>query len=264
MVLWISLSMVVCQCTEPFLKAHLVLADGVHVSVWLVLSTGSAATRLVQLLPRFELKLGPGTGAARWRWYQHAEHTSNARHTCESTCAAGGAETLFLTYVCGLQEVERLSVLPHLVVLDLVGNPVVSATDGYRLLLLFKLRALKVLDGVAADAAELAAAQAAYAGRLTLSLLVSIRGSTGGEWVQQHWLLGLCEQFEGQHSHFSKRELEHGLIMSCAGNDGYTPGTPSTQVLPCETPLPSHVAHILCASLCCRRRSCSQAASCPP
>jgi hypothetical protein len=72
-----------------------------------------------------------------------------------------------------LQEVERVSVLPHLVVLDLVGNPVVSATDGYRLLLLFKLRALKVLDGVAADAAELAAAQAEYAGRLTLSLLVS-------------------------------------------------------------------------------------------
>lgn len=66
-----------------------------------------------------------------------------------------------------------MSVLPHLVVLDLVGNPVVSATEGYRLLLLFKLRALKVLDGVAADAAELAAAQAEYAGRLTLSLLVS-------------------------------------------------------------------------------------------
>lgn len=63
--------------------------------------------------------------------------------------------------------------LPHLVVLDLVGNPVVCATEGYRLLLLFKLRALKVLDGVAADAAELAAAQAEYAGRLTLSLLVS-------------------------------------------------------------------------------------------
>lgn len=72
-----------------------------------------------------------------------------------------------------MQEVERLAVLPRLVVLDLVGNPVVSDTDGYRLLLLFKLRALKVLDGVAADAAELAAAQAEYAGRLTLSLLVS-------------------------------------------------------------------------------------------
>jgi Leucine-rich repeat (LRR) protein len=69
-----------------------------------------------------------------------------------------------------LQEAERLSVLPRLLVLDLAGNPLVSATDGYRLLMLYKL---KVLDGIAADATELAAAQAQHAGRLTVGMLVS-------------------------------------------------------------------------------------------
>jgi hypothetical protein len=69
--------------------------------------------------------------------------------------------------------------LPNLVVLDLVGNPLVVATEGYRLLLLFKLRCLKVLDGTAADAAELASAQAQHAGRLTLSMVVSMAGCFG-------------------------------------------------------------------------------------
>jgi hypothetical protein len=72
-----------------------------------------------------------------------------------------------------LQEAERLSVLPRLLVLDLAGNWLVSATDGYRLLMLYKLSSLKVLDGIAADATELAAAQAQHAGRLTLDMLVS-------------------------------------------------------------------------------------------
>lgn len=66
-----------------------------------------------------------------------------------------------------------MSVLARLVVLDLAGNPLVTATDGYRLLLLYKLRSLKVLDGAPADAAELQAAQAQHAGRLTVGMLVS-------------------------------------------------------------------------------------------
>lgn len=78
-----------------------------------------------------------------------------------------------------MQEAERLSMLPNLVVLDLVGNPLVVATEGYRPLLLFKLRCLKVLDGTAADAAELASAQAQHAGRLTLSMVVSMAGCFG-------------------------------------------------------------------------------------
>lgn len=72
-----------------------------------------------------------------------------------------------------LQEAERLAVLPRLVILDLVNNPLVSACEEYRLLLLYRLRHLKVLDGVPAEPAELASARAKYSGRLTFSFLVS-------------------------------------------------------------------------------------------
>lgn len=70
---------------------------------------------------------------------------------------------------------ERLSVLPSLIILDLVGNPLTSGTEDYRHRLLYKLRHLKVLDGVPAEPAELAAARAKYSGRLTLSFLVSLQ-----------------------------------------------------------------------------------------
>jgi hypothetical protein len=72
-----------------------------------------------------------------------------------------------------LQEAERLSVLPRLVILDLEGNPLIAACEDYRHLLLYRLRHLKVLDGAPATAAELAAARAKYSGRLTMSFLVS-------------------------------------------------------------------------------------------
>lgn len=73
-----------------------------------------------------------------------------------------------------LQEAERLAVLPKLVILDLAGNPLVSSSEDYRPLLLYRLRHLKVLDGLPAEPAELAAARAKYSGRLTLSFLVGI------------------------------------------------------------------------------------------
>lgn len=71
-----------------------------------------------------------------------------------------------------LQEAERLSVLPRLVILYLEGNPLVAAAEDYRHLLLYRLRHLKVLDGAPATAAELATARAKYSGRLTMSFLV--------------------------------------------------------------------------------------------
>lgn len=83
------------------------------------------------------------------------------------------ADTVQQQCVClDLQEAERLSMLARLAVLDLTGNPLVTATDGYRLLLLYKLRSLKVLDGTPTDAAELQAAQGQHAGRLTVGMLV--------------------------------------------------------------------------------------------
>lgn len=78
-------------------------------------------------------------------------------------------------YAVGSQEVELLSVLSSLVVLDLAGNPLMAAANNdHRLWLLYKLGGLKVLNGIAADAAELAVAQAHHAGRLTLGMLVGV------------------------------------------------------------------------------------------
>lgn len=57
-------------------------------------------------------------------------------------------------------------------ILDLADNLLVAATEDYRLVLLYRLRHLKVLDGVPAEPAELAAARAKYSGRLTMSFLV--------------------------------------------------------------------------------------------
>ncbi|KAF8068426.1 LRRC9 [Scenedesmus sp. PABB004] len=102
--------------------------------------------------------------------------------------------------VTDIREAERLAALPGLLVLDLGGNPVASgggAGDGdgcadggdacswggeergdcyYRPRLLYVLRQLKVLDGVPAGEAELAAARAKYAGRLMMSFLVEQLG----------------------------------------------------------------------------------------
>lgn len=70
-------------------------------------------------------------------------------------------------------------VLPGLAVLDLSGNPTVTATEGYRLRLLYRLPRLKVLDGCPASAEEVAAAHTSHAGRLTLSMLVSTWSGAG-------------------------------------------------------------------------------------
>ena len=51
--------------------------------------------------------------------------------------------------IVNLREMFVLKNLPHLVILDLFGNPVVSTADNYRLFVIYHLKALKALDGTA-------------------------------------------------------------------------------------------------------------------
>ena len=48
-----------------------------------------------------------------------------------------------------LREIFVLKTMPHLVILDLFGNPVASSSENYRLFVIFHLRSLKALDGSA-------------------------------------------------------------------------------------------------------------------
>ena len=83
-------------------------------------------------------------------------------------------QRIMLLLLCISQEVNRLRALPSLIILDLAGNPLASsATEDYRLWLLYSLRRLKVLDGQPVEQQEQIAARARYSGRLTLSFLVS-------------------------------------------------------------------------------------------
>ncbi|GLI61365.1 hypothetical protein VaNZ11_003728 [Volvox africanus] len=79
-----------------------------------------------------------------------------------------------------LREVQRLRDMPKLIILDLAGNPLAGSlasaaaaavSDDYRLYVIFHVRKLKVLDGVAVTAIEQAAAKNKYAGRLTADFL---------------------------------------------------------------------------------------------
>ncbi|CAG9462944.1 unnamed protein product [Pedinophyceae sp. YPF-701] len=60
--------------------------------------------------------------------------------------------------------------LPHLIILDLVGNPLTRAPS-YRHYVIFQARRLKVLDGAPVEAQEQAAAKSRFAGRLTRDFL---------------------------------------------------------------------------------------------
>lgn len=69
-----------------------------------------------------------------------------------------------------LREVQQLRELPKLIILDLLGNPVYREEDS-RHYIVYNLRKLKVLDGLAIEATEQAQAKAKFAGKLTMELL---------------------------------------------------------------------------------------------
>ncbi|XP_021359488.1 leucine-rich repeat-containing protein 9-like isoform X4 [Mizuhopecten yessoensis] len=69
--------------------------------------------------------------------------------------------------IYSVREVFYLKVLSNLVILDLFGNPVATEIDNYRLFVIYHLKNLKALDGVAIEATEGSMAKDTFGGRLT-------------------------------------------------------------------------------------------------
>lgn len=70
-------------------------------------------------------------------------------------------------HITNIREIFLLKQLPSLVILDMYGNPVTTEADNYRLFVVYHLKALKALDGVAIEAQEGNIAKDMFGGRLT-------------------------------------------------------------------------------------------------
>ena len=70
-----------------------------------------------------------------------------------------------------LPEVDHLKSLPKLIIVDLSGNQLCNAPN-YRLYTLFRIRRLKVLDGISVQSDEVAQAREKFSGKLTKDMLV--------------------------------------------------------------------------------------------
>jgi Leucine-rich repeat len=80
-------------------------------------------------------------------------------------------------HVHNLAELQPLYGLEHLLVLDLLGNPLCASRD-YKDYTIFRLRQLRALDGEAISAAAQTTARNKFAGRLTIELLEESAGPT--------------------------------------------------------------------------------------
>jgi len=73
--------------------------------------------------------------------------------------------------IAELAEIDHLKPLTKLIILDLAGSPICALTD-YRPCVLFRLKRLKVLDGVGVAADEVQAANERFSGRLTVEIVL--------------------------------------------------------------------------------------------
>ncbi|CAL1540956.1 unnamed protein product [Lymnaea stagnalis] len=78
--------------------------------------------------------------------------------------------------ISNIREVFLLKSLPNLVILDMYGNPMVTAVENYRLFIIYHLRALKALDGSAIEVQEGSTAKDMFGGRLTLDFVAEKLG----------------------------------------------------------------------------------------
>jgi Leucine-rich repeat (LRR) protein len=114
----------------------------------------------------------------------------------------------------------HLRELPKLIILDLAGNPCVTA-ELYRLYVVFQVKKLKVLDGISIDAQEMQLARDTFAGRVSAELL-NERVLPGVPWSQAKELtltncalkdITLLDSF----SSLTHLRLEHNQISNIDG-----------------------------------------------
>lgn len=121
-----------------------------------------------------------------------------------------------------VREIFFLKSLPNLVILDLYGNPVVHDMDNYRLFIIYHLKTLKALDGLAIEATEGSIAKDTFGGRLTPDFVAEKLGHSNFEDVRELDLpnssirivdLGLNDTFVNLRS----VNLEHNNLTSFSG-----------------------------------------------
>ncbi|KAM3594085.1 uncharacterized protein V6R79_001921 [Siganus canaliculatus] len=74
------------------------------------------------------------------------------------------------------QDIYHLKALVNLIILDLHGNPLVENLENYWMYVVFHLRSLKALDGMAVEAAECERAKDMFEGRLTPDMITEKLG----------------------------------------------------------------------------------------
>lgn len=121
-----------------------------------------------------------------------------------------------------VREIFYLKCLPNLVILDLYGNPVVHEMENYRLFIIYHLKTLKALDGLAIEATEGGVAKDTFGGRLTPDFVAEKLGHSNFEEVRELDLpnsairivdLGLNDTFINLRS----VNLEHNNLTSFSG-----------------------------------------------
>ncbi|XP_077863786.1 leucine-rich repeat-containing protein 9-like [Saccoglossus kowalevskii] len=124
--------------------------------------------------------------------------------------------------ISNIREIFHLKNLPSFVILDLYGNPVASEADNYRLFVVYHLKTLKALDGIAIESSEGGTAKDTFGGRLTQDFVAERLGHANFLEVRELDFpqsgirqvdLGPGEQFLNLRS----VNLEHNTLTSFSG-----------------------------------------------
>ncbi|KAJ8046058.1 Leucine-rich repeat-containing protein 9 [Holothuria leucospilota] len=121
-----------------------------------------------------------------------------------------------------IREIFHLKHLPNFVILDLCGNPVSWEAENYRLFVVYHLKSLKALDGVAVESFEGGNARDVFGGRLTQDFVAEKLGHSNFHEVQEldfpQLNLRVVDLGAGEHFiNLRSVNLEHNNMNSFGG-----------------------------------------------
>ncbi|XP_013396331.1 leucine-rich repeat-containing protein 9 [Lingula anatina] len=124
--------------------------------------------------------------------------------------------------ISNIRDIFYLKNLSNFLILEMYGNPVVSETDNYRLFVIYHLKPLKALDGLAIEASEASQAKDLYGGRLTLDFVAEKVGHSNFNEVREldfpNASVRTVDLGNGQYFHNLRSvNLEHNNLSSFSG-----------------------------------------------